>query len=133
MTGCQHPRPGADAGARDLAGAPDLTVIVGVVCGSVRCATDADQFCDTGDFGQSGTCRAHTTPSATAYACDGPEDCPSSVCCRTPDGSACSAFGFCVAGSVKGELMCHTQDYCGMLTCCPLQPGVPYAVCREQC
>jgi hypothetical protein len=123
-----------DAAPPDLVSSPDLTFIVGVVCGDVRCATEADQFCDSSDFGKSGTCRAHTSATNTPFACDGPEDCgQGGVCCLLPAGSACSGFGFCVTGSIKGEWMCHSQVDCGPgFFCCPVASGSPYQICLDK-
>jgi len=114
---------------------PDLLSLIGVACGPLHCAQDADQFCDTADYGITGACHAHVSATAKPFGCDGPEDCPSGACCMTPDGSACSAFGFCVSGNVKGRYMCHGggSDYCGKDSlCCPLAPGSPYEACLDQ-
>jgi hypothetical protein len=131
----------ASPGAADLAGpqpdllmSPDLLYsTLGIVCGEARCAPSADQFCDTADYGVTGTCRAHTSADHKPFGCDGPEDCASMACCMTPDGSACSAFGFCVAGMVKGLWMCHTTPECGpSFVCCPVASGSTYGACHEQ-
>jgi hypothetical protein len=139
MFSCRTPIEGGVPGAPDLARASDLatgdmTVIVGVVCGSVRCASDVGQFCDSADYGVTGTCLPPTaSPMHKSFACDGPEDCPGGgVCCLTPDGSACSTFGFCVSGNVKGEWMCHVQGDCGAgFFCCPVAPPSSYAACLD--
>jgi len=117
----------------DLLPPPDMVSLLGVICGSARCASDADQFCDSADYGKSGTCRAHTTATSTPYGCDGPEDCPTGVCCLIPEGSACSSVGFCLTGrAVKGRWMCHIDMTCGIgWSCCPLAPDAPYAACFE--
>lgn len=125
------PPPDLAPPARDLALPPDLMPAVGTVCGAAVCAASI-QFCDSADEGITGTCRANVAPEHAPYACDGPEDCPSRVCCMTPDGSACSTLGFCVAGNVKGLWMCHDTASCGVgFRCCPVSPTSPYSVCRD--
>jgi hypothetical protein len=121
--------------SEDLAGGgtPDLLSLTGIACGEWHCAQCADQFCDTSDYGLSGTCRAHVSATAKPFGCDGPEDCGAGACCMTPDGSACSAFGFCTSGNVHGRYMCHDDAYCGAGNlCCPLASGAPYRACLDQ-
>jgi hypothetical protein len=114
----------------DLAPSPS-----GIPCGSVRCAPCAEQFCDTGDYGVTGTCRAHVPAVQLAFGCAGPEDCQGGVCCMTPNGAACAAAGFCLAGTVRGQPMCRDDSPCGAGSrCCPI-PGAPaaspYRVCTD--
>lgn len=115
--------------------APDLGATTGVPCGTSLCAPCADQFCDTADFGKSGTCRAHVAAADLQFGCDGPEDCGAQgalgACCMIEGiGSACSGAG-CGANAV---FMCHGDGDCAPGEhCCALASGTTYAACRSSC
>jgi hypothetical protein len=115
---------------------PDLSsTTTGVPCAGSQCAPCADQFCDTADYGQTGTCRAHVAADNLSFGCDGPEDCGSQgafgACCIIDGiGAACSIAG-CPNNS---RFMCHgVQDCAPGEQCCPLASGTTYSVCAQGC
>lgn len=117
-------------------GAPDLALstTTGVPCAGVQCAPCADQFCDTPDFGKSGSCRAHVAATYQSFGCDGPEDCGASgvfgACCLLDGiGAACAS-----AGCGNGRFMCHADSQCAAgERCCPLSPATTYSACASRC
>jgi hypothetical protein len=123
---------GEDAGppdAPDLAGPP---AIHGVPCGGATCFNEANQYCHTSDWGQSGACEMPVGPGPGYFACDGPEDCSTGACCYLDSASVCGLFGFCVAGSVVGEFMCHTDAECGVMSkCCRKGSTGTYKTCAD--
>ena len=121
---------GEDAGdPPDLAGPP---AIHGVPCGGTTCFNESDQYCQTSDWGESGTCQMPVGPGPGYFACDGPEDCPSGACCYLDSASVCGLFGFCVAGNVVGEFMCHTDAECGVQSkCCRKGTMGTYKTCAD--
>jgi len=114
---------------------PDLGSATGVPCADAQCAPCADQFCDTGDYGRTGVCRAHVAANAQSFGCDGPEDCGAqgvfgNCCLLDGIGAACAAAG---CGN-NGRLMCHGDEQCPTgLHCCPLAAGTSYAACKDSC
>jgi hypothetical protein len=109
---------------------PDMAVNpTGVPCADVKCAPCADQFCDTADYGITGTCEAHVAATNQSFGCDGPEDCGGGLaaCCYFDSiGAACSAAG---CGSTARH-MCHQVSECAAgESCCPLAAGTTYSVC----
>jgi hypothetical protein len=119
-------RPAPDHGDEDGGGdSPDLAgppAVHGVPCGNATCFAEANQYCHTQDWGQTGTCEMAPAPEPGYYACDGPEDCPTGACCFLDDASVCGLYGFCAAGTIVGEFMCHTDGDCGQNVqsrCCP--------------
>ena len=108
-----------------------LPTTTGVPCAGVMCAPCADQFCDTADFGKTGTCRAHVSATNLSFGCDGPEDCGAQgvfgACCLLDGiGAACSVAG-CGA---NGRFMCHADSQCAPGEhCCPLSSTTTYSVC----
>jgi hypothetical protein len=122
----------AVAGCGHATTTPDLGSTTGVPCADAQCAPCADQFCDTGDFGKSGMCRAHEAPTQMSFGCDGPEDCGSQgvfgACCMLEGiGAACSTAG-CGNG---GLFMCHGEGDCAPGEhCTALASGTTYSVCR---
>jgi hypothetical protein len=111
----------------DLAGVEPT----GIPCADVKCAPCADQFCDTADYGVTGTCQAHVAAMNLSFACDGPEDCGGGglgACCLFDGiGATCSGAG---CGGLA-RFMCHDAKlHCvGGENCCPLGPGSTYSVC----
>ena len=86
----------------------DLGSTTGVPCADLQCAPCADQFCDTADYGKSGSCRAHVAATHQSFGCDGPEDCVAQgvfgACCLFDGiGAACSTAG--CGGNAR--FMCH--------------------------
>jgi hypothetical protein len=122
---------------RGSAARPDLADTTGVPCAGSECAPCADQFCDTADFGKTGTCRAHVAAMYQSFGCDGPEDCGAQgalgVCCMLEGiGSACSLAGCDSANG--GIFMCHVVSDCAPgEKCCPLASGTTYSACRSSC
>ncbi|MGZ3425383.1 MAG: hypothetical protein ACXVCV_01985 [Polyangia bacterium] len=110
----------------------DLGTTTGVPCADAQCAPCADQFCDTSDFGKTGSCRAHVAATNQSFGCDGPEDCGAQgvfgICCLLEGiGAACSTAG---CGG-NGLFMCHAQSDCRSdERCCALAAGTSYSVCR---
>jgi hypothetical protein len=140
LAGCGSPHPGG----ADLSVPADLAVVVGdlamadmsveptgVPCADVKCAPCADQFCDTADYGVTGTCQAHVAAMNLSFACDGPEDCGGGglgACCLFDGiGATCSGAG---CGGLA-RFMCHDAKlHCvAGENCCPLGPGSTYSVC----
>lgn len=121
-------------GARD-GGAPDLSdppPVHGTRCGGAVCFGEATQYCHTSDWGASGLCVTRPVASPGYYGCDGPEDCAAGACCYLDSASACSSFGFCVAGAVVGEFMCHTDAECGGGSrCCSKGSTGSYRTCVD--
>ena len=124
------------AGCGHATATPDLGSTTGVPCADTDCAPSADQFCDTADFGKTGTCRAHVAAMNQSFGCDGPEDCGAQgelgVCCMLEGiGAACSAAG---CGFNGGLFMCHDESACAPgEKCCALASGTTYSVCRSSC
>ena len=114
--------------------APDLGTTIGVPCADVQCAPEADQFCDTADYGRTGMCRAHVAAMNLQFGCDGPEDCGAQgvfgVCCMLDGiGAACSSAG---CGGGNGRFMCHHVSDCASgEQCCVLASGTTYSVCSS--
>ena len=106
-------------------------LVPGIPCADVKCAPCADQFCDTADYGVTGSCRAHVAPTNFSFGCDGPEDCGGSgalaACCLFDGiGAACSGAG---CGS-SARFMCHAVSDCAAgESCCALAAGSGYSVC----
>jgi hypothetical protein len=121
--------------APDLADAPDLAeppAELGALCGGALCPDAPDWYCQTDDWGETGTCQMSVTPAQGYFGCDGPEDCSSGACCLLDQASVCSAVGFCVAGTVIGEFMCHTDRECGPLSrCCRKGSHGSYRACVD--
>jgi hypothetical protein len=104
------------------------------VCGDTLCYNQEDQYCATFDWGATGTCQMSQSPEPNFYACDGPEDCPTMACCFLINASVCGLFGFCVAGNVTGEFMCHVDADCGTAIaskCCPKGSTGSYRTCVD--
>lgn len=124
VAGCGAPHPSA----------PDLGSVTGVPCGGVQCAPCADQFCDTADFGKSGSCRAHVAADHLQFGCDGPEDCAQQgvfgACCLIDGiGAACAGFG-----CMPGRPMCHDDSQCATgQHCCALASDTTYSACADAC
>jgi hypothetical protein len=125
VAGCaSHATPGVDLGTT-----------TGVPCADARCAPCADQFCDTADFGKSGSCRAHVAATSQSFGCDGPEDCAGQgvfgACCLLDGiGSACSTAG--CGGNAR--FMCHADGDCAPGEhCCALASGTSYSACKAGC
>jgi hypothetical protein len=114
---------------------PDLGTATGVPCADAQCAPCAGQFCDTADFGKTGSCRAHVAAVNQSFGCDGPEDCGAQgvfgACCLLDGiGAACSTAG---CGS-NGRFMCHRDEDCATgERCCVLAAGTSYAACAAHC
>jgi hypothetical protein len=127
--------PALDSAGADLSGAADLAeppAQQGTPCGAALCADAPDYYCQTDDWGETGTCQTSETPAQGYFGCDGPEDCASGACCLLDHGSVCSAVGFCVADTVIGEFMCHTDRECGPLSrCCRKGSHGPYRTCID--
>jgi hypothetical protein len=123
------------AGCGSHASAPDAGTTTGVPCADVQCAPCAGQFCDTADYGLSGTCRAHVAATNQSFGCDGPEDCVTQgvlgACCLIDGiGAACSAAGC----GTSARFMCHRDEDCGSgEQCCKLAAGSSYAACKAGC
>ncbi len=106
-------------------------------CGGVECAPCADQFCDTADYGVTGTCRAHVAAMHQSFGCDGPEDCGAQgvfgACCLIDGiGAACSSAGC----GTSARFMCHRDGDCAAgERCCKLAPGTAstYSACKAGC
>jgi hypothetical protein len=119
-------------GAR-AGGGVDLGSTTGVPCADAQCAPCAAQFCDTADFGRSGSCRAHVAADHQSFGCDGPEDCGAQgvfgACCLLDGiGAACSTAG-CSGGGAR--FMCHVVGDCAAgESCCPLASGTSYSACK---
>jgi hypothetical protein len=115
--------------------AADLGSTTGVPCAGAECAPCADQFCDTADFGKTGSCRAHVAPNNQTFGCDGPEDCVTQgvfgACCLIDGiGAACSTAG---CGS-SARFMCHQDGDCAAGEhCCVLAAGTSYSACKAGC
>jgi len=115
---------------------PDLGSTTGVPCAGSECAPCADQFCDTGDFGKTGMCRAHEAATQQSFGCDGPEDCGAQgvfgACCMIEGiGAACSSAGCGTSGAI---FMCHGDGDCAPGEhCCALASGTTYSACRASC
>jgi len=104
----------------------------GTRCGDALCVAEAQQYCHTSDWGVSGLCLQRPSASPGYYGCDGPEDCLSATCCLLGAASACGSLGFCVAGRVVGEVMCHGDLECGQASrCCPLGAAGSYRSCVD--
>jgi hypothetical protein len=120
----------AHGGAHDLA----LATTTGVPCAGVQCAPCADQFCDTSDYGKTGSCRAHVSATYQSFGCDGPEDCVAQgvfgACCFLDGiGAACAS-----AGCGNGRFMCHDASQCAPgEKCCPLSSTTSYSACAGSC
>ena len=116
--------------------APDLGSTTGVPCGGVECAPCADQFCDTADYGRTGTCRAHEAATNQMFGCDGPEDCGAQgalgACCLLVGiGAACASAG---CGGSGALFMCHRDGDCASGEhCCALASGTTYSACKSSC
>jgi hypothetical protein len=123
---------GDDAGFQDP---PDLSgppPIHGVPCGESICFNEANQYCHTSNWGQSGSCEMPVGPGPGYFACDGPEDCSSAACCYLDSASVCGLYGFCVAGTTVGEFMCHTDVECGVMSkCCRKGSTGTYKTCVD--
>ncbi len=122
--GNAQPDGGAPDAALDLAvPAGDLAAAVdagAVGCGDAACAVGT-AVCCTATFGVSGACAAADGGCATAFACDGPEDCaPGRDCCL--DWFAPNAM-VARCGVCTRDALCHTDDDCADPTpaCCPLR------------
>jgi hypothetical protein len=120
--------------AHDMSMRPDMATLDGVACGPVSCMNGQD--CCVSNNGPHCTstqqCSGGSHP--TLWACDGPEDCKSSVdgtCCANMSGSACDPS---CAGI--GTPMCHALDDCpsldGYVACCPVPLLMQYKVCSKQ-
>lgn len=99
----------------------------GVPCGMATC-TSPNVCCV--DFGSgASSCTPAGACRASAFECDGPEDCPGELCCAT--GDATSASSTCGASCIVR--VCHVAGDCpsGNL-CCPVIGGSGYCspVCR---
>lgn len=117
----------------DMARPPDMATLAGVACGPVSCMNGED--CCINNNGPHCTnqqqCSGGSHP--TLWACDGPEDCKSTVdgmCCANMSGSACDPT---CAGI--GTPMCHVLADCpsvdGYVACCPVVPGAQLHVCSK--
>jgi len=118
----------------DMAMRPDMATLDGVACGDKSCMNGED--CCINNNGRQCTsqnqCSGGSHP--TLWACDGPEDCKSTVddqCCANNSGSACDLT---CAGI--GTPMCHTLADCpqggGYTACCPVPVLTQYKVCATQ-
>jgi hypothetical protein len=114
---------------------PDLAAppaVKGTPCGANLCADAPGFYCRTDDWGETGTCQLSPTPAQGYFGCDGPEDCPSGACCLLDQASVCGDFGFCVAGMVVGEYMCHSDKECGPASrCCQKSTHGAYRACVD--
>ena len=119
----------------DMAMRPDMATLDGVACGQASCINGED--CCISNNGEKCTntqqCSGGSHP--TLWACDGPEDCKSSVdgqCCANTSGSACDP----TCGAVGGTPMCHSLADCptlgGYLGCCAVPQLMQYKVCSKQ-
>jgi hypothetical protein len=135
---------GGPGGPGDLATGSSVDLlnrsIVGIACGPMAC-TATLELCCTADSGLSGTCQnAKTGCGATAFQCDGPEDCEPAnhECCIQGGLAACRQPGYCQSAQINGTLMCHTNADCppGQNCCSPgsmsTASGSPYKLCLVQ-
>jgi hypothetical protein len=125
----------AGCGSHASNGGVDIGSTTGVPCADAQCAPCADQFCDTADFGKSGSCRAHEAAMNQRFGCDGAEDCIAQgvfgACCLIDGvGSACSTAG--CGGNAR--FMCHQDGDCAAgERCCALASGTSYSACKAGC
>lgn len=94
---------------------------VGVPCNGSLCATTCcyafGALCVT-------SCSGNSTPGVEYVRCDGPEDCPGTVCCETADEVQCQA------SCPSNKTVCHPGCACpGGLTCGPQTPEM-YSLCQ---
>ena len=119
----------------DMAHLPDMATLDGVACGNVSCQS-GDACCVNNNGRQcinaQDSCSGGSHP--TLWACDGPEDCKSTIdgmCCANMSGSACDPT---CAGI--GNPMCHSLADCpsggGYIGCCPVPVLTQYKVCSTQ-
>jgi hypothetical protein len=110
-----------------------------VACGGQDCGTPGEVCC-TLDEGASGACAPASVaacPSSLGYACDGPEDCPSGLCCEDPaaSGARCTDANGCIRDALTFEL-CHRDSDCTLFAgqvCCPTRAGATYRRCQPGC
>ena len=119
---------------RDMAMRPDMATHDGVACGAVSCMNGDD--CCVNNNGAHCTSQQQCSGGQhpTLWACDGPEDCKSSVdgmCCANMSGSACD-----ITCAGIGTPMCHSLDDCpaggNFTACCPVPVLTQYKVCSTQ-
>jgi hypothetical protein len=118
----------------DMAARPDMATLDGVACGPQSCMNGED--CCVSNNGAHCTNTQQCTGGShpTLWACDGPEDCKSTVdsaCCANTSGSACDPG---CAG--VGTPMCHSLSDCptlgGYVGCCGVALLPQYKVCSKQ-
>jgi len=110
------------------------TLIGSVACGPEggMCTIPDEYCCDLGSSGA--TCEASPPAGcATAYRCDGPEDCGGGSVCCFASGSQCESADTCA--DTGGARMCHSVADCMTgENCCDTDPGPVsgggYGACR---
>jgi hypothetical protein len=120
----------------DMAHSPDMATLAGVACGATSCMNGED--CCVSNNGAHCTnqqqCSGGSHP--TLWACDGPEDCKSTVdgvCCANTSGSACDPT--CTGLGTPSTPMCHALADCpsvdGYVACCPIPQLPQYHLCSK--
>lgn len=127
----------AMSGAADMSKLPpDMATLQGVACGMTSCMNGED--CCINNNGEHCTTQNSCSGGAhpTLWACDGPEDCKSTVspvCCANSSGSACDPS--CTGLGTPATPMCHSLADCppldGYTACCPIQALPQYSVCSK--
>jgi hypothetical protein len=133
---------GASAGARFDLAAMDLPFVCDVTgeatvgsiaCGAMSC-TGNGATCCVDDTSGAGTCGAAAAcPGGfSTFTCDGPEDCPSALCCFT--GNVTRGKSDCLK-TCGGNVVCHSAADCPKGDRCVQHPAFPpgSGVCKPTC
>lgn len=122
---------GGDGGPTDAArdgstSNVDASVGPGAACSGTTCMLGSEECC----LAAVSVCKPADTCPSQGFKCDGPEDCPGSVCCypNANNGSRCEANNC-------QEVACHADTDCpsGTPKCCPKAFSPNYRACKTAC